>query len=106
MRSIKSIGVPFILIGGVNGDGDRGLLRRLAGELLLNYDAAEGTGAVIHCRLCTSSRQVVKQMASLAVVLIGGAAHNDRKMGVTMVAQPATLVDGLLLLDYDAVEGI
>ena len=74
--------------------------------LLLNYDAAEGTGAVIPCRLCTSSRQVVKQMASLAVVLIGGAARNDRKMGVTMVAQPATLVDGLLLLDYDVVEGI
>ena len=49
----------------------------------------------------------MKQMASLAVVLIGGAAHNDRKMGgVTMVAQPATLVDGLLLLDYVAVEGI
>ena len=32
----KSLGVPFILIGGVNNDGDRGLLRRLAGELLLN----------------------------------------------------------------------
>ena len=45
-------------------------------------------------------------MASLAVVLVGGAARNDRKMGVTMVAQPATLVDGLLLLVYDAVEGI
>ena len=47
MRSIKSLGVPFILIGGVNDDGDRGLLRWLAGELLLNYGAAEGTGAVI-----------------------------------------------------------
>ena len=27
-------------------------------------------------------------------------------MGVTMVAQTATLVDGVLLLDYQAVEGI
>ena len=36
--------------------------------------------------------------------LIGSAAHNS--MGVTMVAQTATLVDGVLLLDYDAVEGI
>ena len=44
---MKSLGVRFILIGGVNDDGDRGLLRRLAGALLLNYDAAEGTGAVI-----------------------------------------------------------
>ena len=60
--------MPFILIGGVNNDGDRGLLRRLAGELLLNYDAAEGTGAVIPCRLCTSSRRIVKRMTSLAVV--------------------------------------
>ena len=72
MRSMKSLGVPFILIGGVNDDGDRGLLRWLAGKLLLNYDAAEGTGAVIPCRLCTSSRRVVKQMMSLAVVFNNG----------------------------------
>ena len=73
MRSIKSIGVPFILIGGVNDNGDRGLLRRLAGELLLNYEADEGTGLdTIPCRLCTSSRRVVKQMMSLAVVFNNG----------------------------------
>ena len=113
MRSIKSLGVPFILIGGVNNDGDRGLLRRLAGELLLNYDAAEGTGAVIPCRLCTSSRRIVKRMTSLAVVFNAVFSHRRRgpqttgvSMGVTMVAQTATLVDGVLLLDYDAVEGI
>ena len=35
------------LIGGVNDNGDRGLLRRLAGSLLLNYSAAEGTCGVI-----------------------------------------------------------
>ena len=46
-------------------DGDRGLLRRLAG---LNYEADKRTGAVISCRLCTSSRLVVKQLTSLAVV--------------------------------------
>ena len=39
---MKILGVPFILIGGVKDNGDRGLLRRLAGSLLLNYDAAEG----------------------------------------------------------------
>ena len=42
---------PSILIGGVNDDGDRGLLRQLAGALLLDYDAVEGTGAVLPCRL-------------------------------------------------------
>ena len=33
-------------------------------------------------------------------------ATTGASMGVTMVAQTATLVDGVLLLDYDAVEGI
>ena len=33
-------------------------------------------------------------------------ATTGASMGVTMVAQTATLVYGVLLLDYDAVEGI
>ena len=33
-------------------------------------------------------------------------ATTGASMGVRMVAQTATLVDGVLLLDYDAVEGI
>ena len=33
-------------------------------------------------------------------------ATTGASMGVTMVAQTATLVDGVLLLDYQAVEGI
>ena len=124
MISMKSLGVPFILIGGVNDNRDRGLLCRLARSLLLNYGAAEGTDAVIPCRLCTLSRRVVKQltvnsfilsfqMTSLAVVFNAVFSHRRRgpqttgvSMGVTMVAQTATLVDEVLLLDYDAVEGI
>ena len=42
-----SLGVPFILIGGVDDDGDRRLLRRLNGALLLNYDVVEGTGHIL-----------------------------------------------------------
>ena len=42
-----SLGVPFILIGGVDDEGDRRLLRRLNGALLLNYDVVEGTGHIL-----------------------------------------------------------
>ena len=57
----------------------------------------------------------MKQMMSLAVVfnivfshwpLAAKPATTGASMGVTMVAQTATLVDGVLLLDYQAVEGI
>ena len=52
--------MPFILIGGINDDADRGLIRRLIGVFLLNYDTVEVTGAVIPCRLYNESGPVVR----------------------------------------------
>ena len=110
---MKSLGVPFILIGGVNDDGDRGLIRRLAGAFLLNYDAVEGTGAVIPCRLYIESAgsETDEEFGSgfqcrLFSLAVRRPATTGATMGVTMVAETATLVAGVLLLDYDAVEGM
>ena len=64
----------------MHGAGERGVV----GSIYVGSHAAEGTGVVIPCRLCTSSWRVVKQMMSVAVVFnvwsffIGSAAHNDR----------------------------
>ena len=117
MRSMKSLGVPFILIGGVNNDGDRGLIRRLTGVFLLNYDTVEGTGAIIiPYRLYIESAYSETDeefgsgfqccLFSLAVRQPGA---TEATMGVMMVVETPTLalVTGVLLvLDYDAVEGM
>ena len=98
--------VPSILIGGVND------VRQLAGAPLMDYDAVEGTGAVLPCRqyIEAAGREMDEESGrSFQCRLFSLAARpatTGASMGVTMVAQTATLVDGVLLLDYDAVEGI
>ena len=71
--------MPAFFIGGGRDDVDGGLLGRLDGALLLDYDAKDEIGAVLPYRLVPS-------------ILIGGV--ND-------VRQLA----GAPLMDYDAVEG-
>ena len=107
------MGVPFILIGGINDDADRGLIRRLIGVFLLNYDTVEVTGAVIPCRLYNESAcsETAEEFGSgfqcrLFSLAVRQPATTWATMGVTMVAEIVTLVTGVLLLVYDAVEGM
>ena len=51
MKFMKSLVVPSIIIGGVNDEVDKVLLHQLTGVLLLDYDAVEGTGTALPCRL-------------------------------------------------------
>ena len=110
---MKSLEVPFILIGGVNDDGDRRLIRRLTGAFLLNYDTVEGTGAVIPCRLyiksaCSETDEEFGTGFQCRLISLAGRqpATIGATMGVTIVIETAKLVTGVLLLAYDAVEGM
>ena len=49
-------------VGGVNDEGDRELLRLLAGALLMDYDAVEGTGVVLPSRLYIEAAGAVRWM--------------------------------------------
>ena len=110
---MKSLGVPFILISGVNDDWDRGLVRQLTGAFLLNYDTVEGTGAVVPCRLYIESAGSETdeefgsgfQQCCFFSLAVRQPTTTGATVGVTMVAETGTLVTGVLLLAYDAVEG-
>ena len=76
--------MPAFFSGGVQDNVDRGLLGRLDGALLLDYDAKDEICIIEWCRL-----------SSLAI---------GATMRATMVARAAALMARLLLLDYDAVK--
>ena len=86
------------------GPRDRRLLRRLTGALLLNYDVVEGTGHILQAVYIesTGSETDDEFSSGFQCRLFSLAARPTTmgaSMGVTMVAQTATLVDGVLLLD-------
>ena len=60
--------MPAFFICGVRNDVDRGLLGRLDGALLLDYDAKDEIGAVLHHRLVSS-------------ILIGNRGDNESNDG-------------------------
>ena len=64
VRNKSSLYHRAVKVGGAWGWGARSCGK----HLYVGSHAAEGTGVVIPCRLCTSSRRVVKQMMSVAVV--------------------------------------
>ena len=87
------------------GPGVRGLIRRLIGVFLLNYDTVEVTGAVIPCRLYNESAcsETAEEFGSgfqcrLFSLAVRQPATTWVTMGVTMFAEIVTLVTGVLLL--------
>ena len=76
----------------------------------MDYDAVEGTGAVLPSRLYIEAEGAMRRMKSLAEVFNVVFSHwrkrQHTKIGATMrvrmVAEAAVLMARVLLLDYDA----